>query len=122
MVSKYIFSFLKYNNLLSAFQHGFIKGKSAELHRLSSLKYWNASIDDSKSVDIVYLNFRKPFYKVSHEHIGISGKHQCEISDCLTDKIHSVKLCSSYSPISNIISGLFLLMEYDMSRYCTRKS
>ncbi|CAM5140799.1 unnamed protein product [Natator depressus] len=47
-------------------QHGFTKGKSCLINLIASYDEITGSVDMAKAVDMIYLDFSKPFDTVSH--------------------------------------------------------
>ena len=60
---------LNKNNLLNDAQHGFREGRSCLTNLLDTLEQWTEIIDEGDSIDVAYLDFRKAFDLVSHEHL-----------------------------------------------------
>ena len=54
IISKQLMFYLKYNNLLTKYQYGFISGKSTELQLTKYLKCWYNELNYKKCVDIIY--------------------------------------------------------------------
>ena len=81
IISKQLIFYLKSNNLLTKYKYGFISGKSTELQLTKCLKCWYNELNNTKCVDIIYIDFAKAFYVVSHDKLlfklksyGISNK------------------------------------------------
>ena len=53
--------------LVSNNQHGFCKGRSCLTNTLTFFEEVTKCFDVSRADDIVYLDFQKAFYKVSHD-------------------------------------------------------
>ena len=53
-------------NLFNCHQHGFIQGKSCFTNIIESFQDWINAID---GVDIVYLDYKKPFDSVPHQRL-----------------------------------------------------
>ena len=71
---------LESNGLLKGTQHGFRKGRSCLTNLLSILDRITEELDNSGSVDVIYLDFAKAFDKVPHQRrsrkldvYGVSG-------------------------------------------------
>ena len=69
------------NNLLSMFQHGFIKARSCTTQLLAVLDDWTDVIEHGENVDAIYLDYAKAFDTVPHKRLlaklsgyGIGGK------------------------------------------------
>ena len=67
VLKKYISAHLFSNKLISAYQHGFLAGKSTETQILECFNDWIRSLDNDKNVDVIYLDISKAFDTVSHE-------------------------------------------------------
>ena len=72
---------LEKQKLLSSEQHGFRKGKSCITQLLEVIKDWTDILDNGKSLDVVYLDYKKAFDSVPYERLlsklyayGIRGK------------------------------------------------
>ena len=69
------------NNLLSTFQHGFIKARSCTTQLLAVLDDWTDGIEHGENGDAIYLDYAKAFDTVPHKRLltklsgyGIGGK------------------------------------------------
>ena len=62
---------LETNNQLRETQHGFLPNKSCVTNILTFLEYTTRNIDDSSSVDAIYLDFSKAFDTVPHRRLLI---------------------------------------------------
>ena len=60
---------MKKNNLFSDRQFGFISGRSTVLQLLAVLESWTKTLDEGKSIDVVYCDYMKAFDKVSHRRL-----------------------------------------------------
>ena len=74
IVREKMFEHLKSNNLLSNEQHGFREGRSCLSNLLTTLEDWTSILDDGDCVDVAYLDFRKAFDLVSHNHLLLKLK------------------------------------------------
>ena len=81
IIYKQLIFYLKSNNLLTKYHYGFISGKDTELQLTKCLKCWYNELNNTKCVDIIYIDFAKAFDVVSHEKLlfklksyGISNK------------------------------------------------
>ena len=104
IIRQELFCFLFRNNIITDAQHGFRPTKSTVSQLLECLNSWTTSVDNGKSVDIIYLDFAKAFDSVSHNKLihklssmGISGEllnwiklflenrfQQVRVGDCCT--------------------------------------
>ena len=57
------------NNLLSAYQFGFVPGRSCTTQLLHVLDYFTKHLDEGYSVDVIYLDFQKAFDTVPHQRL-----------------------------------------------------
>jgi len=78
IVKDHLMSHLISKNLLSAYQLGFLPGRSQLLHVLD---YFTKHLDKGYSVDVIYLDFQKALDTVPHQRLirklssfGIHGK------------------------------------------------
>ena len=70
-----MFEHLKSNNLLSNEQYGFREGRSCLSNLLTTLEDWTNFLEDGDCVDVAYLDFRKAFDLVSHNHLLLKLKN-----------------------------------------------
>ena len=99
------------NNLFSAAQHGFIKGKSCTTQLLEFLEDVSQALDEG--VDVIYLDFKKAFDKVPHRRLlvklqgyGIQGKVLDWIQEFLTERKQRIVINGSESEWSDVTSGI----------------
>ncbi|XP_074653608.1 uncharacterized protein LOC141907764 [Tubulanus polymorphus] len=85
------------NNIISPDQHGFVKGKSTNTQLAETLNDWTTYLDNNETFDVVFLDFKKAFDKVTHkrllkkvENYGIRGKLLDWISDFLANRKQAV--------------------------------
>ena len=57
------------NKLFSEHQHGFCPNMSCVTQLLHVMEHWTKILDDGNDVDIIYLDFRKAFDCVPHQHL-----------------------------------------------------
>ena len=117
-------------------QHGFRQGKSCVTNLLEFFDKVTKLLDQKQPVDLIYLDFSKPFDKVSHqfllhklESIGVSGKLLTWISNWLRDRRQRVGINGKYSDWETVLSGvpqgsvlgviLFLIYIMDISNGST---
>ena len=94
-------------------QHGFRKGKSCITQLLDVMNDFSNFINDGKSFDVIYLDFRKAFDSVPHERLllklksyGIDGKLFLWIQDFLKGREQYVKVGDKISETRNVTSGI----------------
>jgi hypothetical protein len=54
------------NQLLTKYQHSFIKGRSCVTQLFAVLDKWTEAMSMEKYMDAIYLDFAKPFVSVPH--------------------------------------------------------
>ena len=101
------------NELLNEAQHGFREGRSCLTNLLETLEQWTEIIDEGDAVDVAYLDFRKAFDLVSHEHLiyklskyGIKGKILNWIKDFLNGRTQRVVIRGTASSPREVTSGV----------------
>ena len=69
------------NELLTKYQHGFVKGRSCVTQILAVIAKWIEALDNGSNIDSLYLDFTKAFDSVSRKYLlmimksfGITGK------------------------------------------------
>ena len=106
-----ITEYLESNNLISNSQHGFRRGRSCLTNLLEFFHSMFSLYDESKAVDILYLDFQKAFDKVPHKRLmakvrslGIIDEVADWIEDWLTGRKQRVVIngsCSSYRDVTS---------------------
>ena len=101
------------NDLLNDAQHGFREGRSCLTNLLETLEQWTEIIDEGDAIDVAYLDFRKAFDLVSHEHLiyklskyGIKEKLLEWIKDFLKDRTQRVVIRGTASSPRKFTSGV----------------
>ena len=101
------------NNLLNEAQHGFREGRSCLTNLLETLEQWTEILDEGDCIDVAYLDFRKAFDLVSHEHLiykltkyGIKGKILNWIKDYLSNRKQRVVIRGTPSSWRDVTSGV----------------
>ena len=104
---------LEENNLLKNTQHGFQYKRSCLMNLLDFLYDILNQYDESKSVDIIYLDFQKAFDKVPHKRLliklkshGIKGNVLKWIQNWLHNRKQRVVLNGKASNWTNVNSGV----------------
>ena len=87
--------FLTKHKLINTSQHGFLKARSCLTSLLCFLEEITKWVDDGSLVDVVYLDFQKPFDKVPHQRVLLKLKAHGRdlinwIEKWLTHKRHRV--------------------------------
>ena len=70
-----ILNYCNNNGILSAYQHGFVPGRSVESQLLDCLNQWTGCMDSGKPVDVIYFDISKAFDTVPHQ--KLLHKLQC---------------------------------------------
>ena len=101
------------HNLLNNAQHGFRDGRSCLTNLLETLEKWTEIIDEGDCIDVAYLDFRKAFDLVSHEHLiyklskyGIEGQILNWIKDFLKNRTQKVVIRGTASSERQVTSGV----------------
>ena len=101
------------NNLLSKFQHGFIKARSCTTQLLAVLDDWTDVIEHGENVDAIYLDYAKAFDTVPHKRLlaklsgyGIGGKLLKWIAAFLEGRRQRVIVNGSKSSWTRVTSGI----------------
>ena len=104
---------LEQNNLISDSQHGFRNKRSCLTNLLDFFHDIINMFDETKSVDVIYLDFQKAFDKVPHKRLldklkiyGISGNTQRWIENWLTERKQRVVINGKESDWMNVTSGV----------------
>ncbi|KAK3098476.1 hypothetical protein FSP39_019799 [Pinctada imbricata] len=108
-----LMSYMEENQLFTVHQHGFRKKHSCVTQLIEVLDDWSKEIDNSNSIDNIYLDFQKAFDKVPHKRLleklkgyGIGGNLLSWIESFLTERKQRVVLNGSESNWSNVTSGI----------------
>ena len=112
IIANNLLSYLKFNNLISLEQHGFLEFHSTETQLLETLNEWTLALDKHMLVDCVFIDFKKAFDSVCHNKLliklaayGINGNLGW-INSFLSDRKQRVLLNSCYSEWSNVINSI----------------
>ena len=69
IIRDHIIEFLSAKNTFSSYQHGFTYHKSCFTNLLETFEDCTSSIDLGKSVDVIFLGFKKAFDSVPHQRL-----------------------------------------------------
>ena len=101
------------NNLYNECQRGFRSSRSCITQLLQVYDELTKLLDEGKSVDIAYLDFRKAFDSIPHERLmikmkgyGINGKVLDWVRDFLTGREQLVRVGNYYSGRTKVTSGI----------------
>ena len=113
IIRKKVVYHLESNNLLSQQQHGFRTNRSCLTQLLEYLFDLENALDDGECVDTVYLDCRKAFDTVPHQHLiakaqcmGIENQILQWITDFLLERMQRVSVQGRYSSWRDVWSGV----------------
>ena len=104
---------MKYNNLFSKDQHGFMEGRSCTTNLLVALENWTSILDDKGAFDCIFLDFMKAFDSVPHERLllkisahGVQGKILRWLREFLVGRGQMVVVNGESSNREAVLSGV----------------
>ena len=113
IIKEGITSYIEEKKILRSVQHGFRKGKSCQTNLLDFYDRVSKELDKGNNVDIIYLDFKKAFDKVSHfkllgklKAISIGGNVLNWIKNWLLNREQRVMVNGHYSEWSKVGSGV----------------
>ena len=113
IIINHIVEHIAENNFNSPNQHGFTPRKSTTSNLLEAMNVWSEALAHNLPVDILYLDLEKAFDKVPHnrlikqlEKFGLGGNILGWIHCFLSERKQTVKVGTSSSEESNVISGV----------------
>ena len=106
-------TFLEENNLVKNSQHGFRNKRSCLTNLLDFYNEVYNVYDETKAVDVIYLDFQKAFDKVPHQRLlnklkshGIEGKLLKWLEDWLSERKQRVVINGKASNWRDVLSGV----------------
>ena len=113
LVRTRVIEHLDRNNLINEAQHGFREGRSCLTNLLETLEAWTQIIEEGDGIDVAYLDFRKAFDLISHNHLifkmskyGINGPILDWVKDFLRDRSQRVLIRGTASTSQGVTSGV----------------
>lgn len=113
IVKEQMLNYLLLNKLITKHQHGFLSKHSTCSQLIECTNDWSLALNARTAVDSVYVDFSKAFDSVSHfklsaklKSFGIGGKLDNWITSFLTNRSQCVKVGTSFSSISHVVSGV----------------
>ena len=108
-----VVNYLEENKLIKDSQHGFRNKRSCLTNLLDFFNDIYSMYDDSRSVDVIYLDFQKAFDKVPHKRLlskihahGVRGNIHRWLKDWLSGRKQRVVINGSSSSWCNVNSGV----------------
>ena len=103
---------IKYK-LINQSQHGFLKARSSLTNLLCFFEEITKWVDEGSPVDVIYLDFQKPFDKLPHQRLILKLKSQGMgnsiinwIEQWLTDRKQRVVVDGEVSSWKSVLSGV----------------
>lgn len=113
IIHKHITAFIEEHKLLTCMQHGFRRGFSTNTQLVEIIHDFAAAINEGKQTDVIFMDFRKAFDKVSHNkllhklsYILQNNKLLAWIKSYLTNRRQFVTLNSASSDKVPVDSGV----------------
>ncbi len=101
------------NNLFTIHQHGFRKGHSCVTQLIEVLDQWTEALDQSESIDVIFLDFKKAFDTVPHKRLLLKLKgYKIEdkiikwVEKFLENRLPRVVINGKSSDWSQVASGI----------------
>jgi ribonuclease P/MRP protein subunit RPP40 len=113
IIRDHIVNYLESNNLINYSQFGFRRRRSCLTNLLDFFDKITIEYDKTKSLDLIYLDFRKAFDTVPHnrlliklEALGINGNILTWIKEWLSERTQRVYINGHYSEYKAVTSGI----------------
>lgn len=105
--------YLASSSLIKDTQHGFMKNKSCFTNLITFFECISGWVDNQEPVDVIYLDFKKAFDRVSHQLLlhklqayGVDGNLLKWIEDWLCGRVQRVVVKGSVSEWVDVTSGV----------------
>ena len=112
-VHKYLFNFFRDNNVITAFQSGFVSGDSSVSQLIDIYNTFCKALDEGKEVRAIFCDKSKAFNRVWHKGLlfklkfaGVSRSLLTWFSDYLTDRKQRVVLPGTSSSWTSVKAGV----------------
>ena len=113
VIRKYLVQYLEQNNLISAKQHGFRKGRSCLTQLLGHVDQILKNLLNGVETDVIYLDYAKAFDKVDHTILlkklslyGITGRLHAWLTQFLRGRHQVVVVDGQHSQPAAVTSGV----------------
>ena len=113
IVHKYPFNFFRDNNIITAFQSGFVPGDSTVNQLIDIYNTFCKALDEGKEVRAIFCDISKAFDRVWHKGLlfklksaGVSGSLLTWFSDYLNDRKQRVVLPGASSSWTSVKAGV----------------
>ena len=109
---KYLFNFFRDNNVITAFQSGFVPGDSTVNQLIDIYNTFCKALDEGKEVRAIFCDISKAFNRVWHKGLfkfksaGVSGSLLTWFSDYLNDRKQRVVLPGASSSWTSVKAGV----------------
>ena len=113
IIRNHITEHLNSNDLFTDKQFGFMAGRSTSLQLINVLEEWTEAIDSSKTIDCLYMDYRKAFDTVPHKRLlkkleayGIGQNMIDWLQDYLNERLQQVSVNGQNSEWHRVTSGV----------------
>ena len=113
IIFKHVYNYFRENFVISAFQSGFLPGRSTVTQLLEVYHEFCKAVDDGKEIRVVFLDISKAFDKVWHggliyklKKCGIHGRLLEWFKDYLKDRLQRVIINGQFSEWVKILAGV----------------
>ena len=113
IIRDHIMKHMLENRLFSTKQYGFLPNRTTSLQLLKVLDEWTEALNNSQSIEIIYMNFKKAFDSVPHNRLlhklnyyKIEGPTFAWIKSFLTERLQQVTVNGKSSNTQKTCSGI----------------